>query len=153
MAQKLAMASSTAPSSRSNSEASNQPHPPTPTHPFYSLPAELILDIIDLLPPESFINFAFANYPLLHKHGLAPALSRPRINYITNQTQLPTLFPLLRMPAEITLHIMHHLSPSDMMRFVVANYQDLARQGIAPDLGAETVRGLERAVKTKLEPG
>jgi hypothetical protein len=121
-------------------------------HPFYALPVELVLDIIDLLPPEGFINFAFANYPLLLRHGLAPALSRPRISYITNQTQLPAMFPLLRMPAEITLHIMHQLSPSDMMRFVVANYQDLARQGIAPPLGVETVRGLESAVRTRLEP-
>jgi hypothetical protein len=121
-------------------------------HPFFSLPAELILDIVDLLPPEAFINFAFAHYPLLYSHGLAPALSRPRIKYITNRTQLPGLFPLLRVPAEITLHIMHHLNPSDMMRFVVANYQDLARQGIAPPLEAETIRGLEKAVKGKLEP-
>ena len=125
----------------------------TPQHPFYTLPAELILDIVDFLPPESFINFAFANYPLLHTHGLAPALSRPRVSYITTQTQLPALFPLLRMPAEITLHIMHHLKPLDIMRFVVANYQDLARQGIAPPLTAETVKQLRRAIKGRLAPG
>lgn len=117
-----------------------------PQHPFYDLPAELILDIIDHLPPEAFINFAFANYPLLHRHGLAPALSRPRVRYITHQTQIPRLFPLLRMPAEIMLCIMGNLNPIDTMRFVVANYQDLERQGIAPELTEETVRQLERAV-------
>ena len=125
----------------------------TPQPPFYTLPAELILDIVDFLPPESFINFAFANYPLLHTHGLAPALSRPRVSYITTQTQIPALFPLLRMPAEITLHIMRHLKPLDIMRFAVANYQDLARQGIAPPLTAETVKQLRRAINGKLAPG
>lgn len=96
-------------------------------HPFYSLPAELVLDIIDYLPPEGFINFVFANYPLLVSYGLAPALSQPRITYITTQTQLPALFPLLQTPAEINLQIMSHLRPLDTMRFVLANYQILAR--------------------------
>ena len=126
---------------------------PNPQHPFYTLPAELILDIVDLLPPESFINFAFANYPLLHRNGLAPALSRPRVRYITTQTRLSSMFPLLRMPAEIMLHIMRHLKPIDIMRFVVANYQDLARQGIAPPLTPETVRQLRNAVSLGYTPG
>ena len=117
-----------------------------PQHPFYSLPAELILDIIDYLPAEAFINFAFANYPLLHRHGLAPALSPPRIRYITTSTTIRRHFPLLRMPAEIMLVIMGNLNPIDTMRFAVANYQDLARQGIAPQLMGETRRQLERAV-------
>lgn len=136
------------------STTSNQPAA-TPTqdpHPFYTLPSELILDIVDFLPPESFINFAFANYPLLHSYGLAPALSRPRVIYITTQTQIPALFPLLRMPAEIMLHIMRHLKPIDIMRFVVANYQDLARQGIAPPLTAATVMQLKNAVRARLAP-
>lgn len=127
--------------------------PTTPQHPFYTLPAELILNITDFLPPESFINFAFANYPLLHTHGLAPALSQPRVSYITNQTQLSTLFPLIRMPAEIMLHIMRNLKPIDIMRFVVANYQDLARQGIAPPLTVDMVRQLKNAVKVRLTAG
>nr|POF17690.1 hypothetical protein CFP56_13102 [Quercus suber] len=117
-----------------------------PLHPFYSLPSELILDIVDLLPPEAFINFAFANYPLLHAYGLAPALSRPRVVYITTQTTIPALFPLLRMPAEIMLNIMRNLKPIDTMRFVVANYQDLSRQGIAPPLTEVMVRQLRSAV-------
>ena len=117
-----------------------------PQHPFYLLPAELILDIIDLLPPEAFINFAFANYPFLQASGLAPALSRVRIEYIQARTRIPALFPLLRIPAEITLEIMHHLKPMDMMRFVLANYQDLARQGITPPLTQDTLWQLRSAV-------
>ena len=57
------------------------------------------------------------------------------------------------MPAEITLHIMSKLKPIDIMTFVVANYQDLARQGIAPPLTAETVTQLRNAVRAKLAPG
>ncbi|KAK0269160.1 hypothetical protein LTR35_015069 [Friedmanniomyces endolithicus] len=127
--------------------------PITLQHPFYNLPSELILDIVDLLPPESFINFAFANYPLLHAYGLAPALSRPRVVYITTQTRIPALFPLLRLPPEIMLHVMRHLKPIDIMRFAVANYQDLARQGIAPPLSARTVGQLRHAVGVGTEAG
>ncbi|CAK4034716.1 unnamed protein product [Lecanosticta acicola] len=127
--------------------------PSVQLHPFYTLPVELILDIVDYLPAEAFINFAFANYPILHHHGLAPALSRPRIIYITTQTQIPALFPLLRMPPEIMLHIMRNLRPIDIMRFVVANYQDLARQGIAPPMTEETVNQLKNAVRARLGPG
>lgn len=134
--------------SATSSTSSNEP-----SHPFYSLPPELIFDIVDLLPAESFINFAFANYPLLHHNGLAPSLSRPRISYITNQTQISSLFPLIRLPAEIMLSVMHYLKPIDIMRFVVANYQDLARQGIAPPLTHETVLQLRNAVRAELGPG
>ena len=119
-------------------------------HPFYTLPSELILDIIDYLPPESFINFAFANYPLLHAYGLAPALSRPRVRYITTQTRLPTWFPLFNVPAEIMLHIMRNLKPIDIMRFVVANYEKLSEQGIAPPLTSETVTQLKNAIRAGL---
>lgn len=130
-----------------------QAGPARPRHPFYTLPSELILDIVDLLGPESFINFAFANYPLLHSYGVAPALSRTRVIYITTQTQIPALFPLLRMPAEIMLHIMRNLKPLDIMRFVVANYQDLARQGIAPPMTPGTERQLRNAVRARIGRG
>ena len=138
-----------------NTEANNQhlaQPQATPQHPFYSLPSELILDIVDLLPPEAFINFAFANYPLLHSYGLAPALSRPRVVYLTTQTQIPALFPLLRIPPEIMLHVMRNLKPIDVMRFAVANYQDLTRQGIAPPLSDRTIQQLRNAVRARLAP-
>lgn len=124
-----------------------------PHHPFYALPAELILTIIDHLPPESFIAFAIANYPLVHRYGLAPALSPPRVRYITSRTQIPRLFPLLRVPPEIMLEIVEYLNPMDTMRFVVANYQDLARQGIAPRLTGEMEEWLRRGVGGGFELG
>jgi hypothetical protein len=130
-----------------------QLQPIRPRHPFYRLPAELILDIMDLLSPEAFINFAFANYPFLHANGLAPALSGVRIDYVANSTRIPALFPLFRLPAEITLQIMRNMKPIDIMRFVLANYQDLARQGITPPLTEETLSQLRRAVRARLNPG
>nr|POF11423.1 hypothetical protein CFP56_44261 [Quercus suber] len=134
------------PSVQANAATAPTASATAPLHPFYRLPSELILDIVDLLPPEAFINFAFANYPLLHAYGHAPALSPPRVVYITEQTTIPALFPLLRMPAEIMLHIMRNLKPMDTMRFVVANYQDLSRQGIAPPLTEVMVKQLRSAV-------
>ena len=62
------------------------------------------------------------------------------------------MFPLIRMPAEIMLHIMRNLKPLDIMRFVVANYQDLERQGIAPPLTVETVAQLRNAIRARLAP-
>lgn len=124
-----------------------------PRYPFYGLPPELILEIVDLLPAESFINFAFANYPLLHWYGVLPALSRTRVIYITTQTRIPALFPLLRIPAEITLHIMRNLRPIDIIRFVVANYQDMERQGIAPPMTPEIERELRNAVRLRIGRG
>lgn len=138
----------------STSPASHiQVQPIWPNHPFYTLPDELILDIIDLLTPDAFINFAFANYPFLHARGLAPALSRSRIDYISNRTNIPALFPLFRMPPEITLEIMQNLNPLDMMRFVVANYQHLARQGITPALTEDTLSQLRNALGPGLDSG
>lgn len=124
-----------------------------PDHPFYNLPPELILSIVDFLPAEAFINFAFANYPLLHHNGLAPSLSKPRVSYLTNQTQIASLFPLIRLPPEIMLSVIKRLKPIDVMRFVLANYQDLARQGIAPPLSEETKMQLRGAVRVELGPG
>jgi hypothetical protein len=143
-------ASSQPDESTQHSAHNQQLQPIRPQHPFYRLPPELILDIMDLLSPEAFINFAFANYPFLHANGLAPALSAVRIDYIANSTRIPALFPLFRLPAEITLEIMRNMKPIDIMRFVMANYQDLARQGITPPLTEETLSQLRRAVRSRL---
>lgn len=121
-----------------------------PPHPFYNLPAELVLDIIDLLPPDSFINFVFANYPLLRSYGLAPALSSARLSYLTRQTRIPTHFQLLPFPPEINLQVLSYLRPFDLMNFVMANYQHMALQGIAPPLTAVTIQQLRRAVDSRL---
>ena len=91
-------------------------------------------------------NFAFANYPLLQAYSLAPALSGRRIHYLTTRPLLPSWFQLLRVPTEITLQIMGHLGPSDIMAFVLANYQNLESQGIAPSMSDETIANLWQAI-------
>ncbi|KXT06710.1 hypothetical protein AC578_8526 [Pseudocercospora eumusae] len=135
-----------APSAGSATATANAVIPQRPQHPFYRLPSELISDIVDLLPPEAFINFAFANYPLVRAFGLAPVLSRRRVDYVTTRTQIPALFPLLNVPPELMLQILQQLKPIDVMRFVIANYRELARQGIAPVLTRETELELKKAL-------
>lgn len=117
-----------------------------PAHPFYNLPAELMLHIVDLLPPESFINFAFANYSLFLANGLAPALSSKRIAIMMRRTDINRHFSLLPFPAELNLQIMSLLKPIDIMRFVIANYQEVERQGIAPKLTVEIISRLQSAI-------
>jgi len=120
--------------------------PIVPVRSLLSLPAELVMDVVDLLPPEAFINFTFANYPLLASRGLAPALSAERVFYLSSQTQIIRHFRLLPIPCELILQVMSLLKPIDIMRFVMANYQDLTIQGIAPPLTPDTLRQLRTAV-------
>ncbi|KAK4954032.1 hypothetical protein LTR28_006385 [Elasticomyces elasticus] len=109
-------------------------------HPFFSLPIELVLMIVDMLPPLDFIKFAFANYPLLRHFGLAPALSPTTVRYLATRTE-KLLSPNLPLPAELMLEVLRNLrKPIDVMRFVVANYQDLVRHNIAPRLTPEMLR-------------
>jgi hypothetical protein len=104
-----------------------------------------MLVIVDLLPPETLINLALAYYPLLYACGSTPALTPSRVLYITNRTQLSQLIPLSKIPPEIVLVIMSHLKPIDIMRFTMANYQDLERNRIAPRLTHETIQQLRSA--------
>ena len=138
-------------SANSTSQSTNQTL--AARHPFFNLPPELILDIVELLQPEAFINFVFANYPLLHAYGLAPALSRSRIVYLTSPTQIPALLPLRALPPEIMLQVLRRLKPIDTMRFAVANYQRLAEQGIAPPLSSQTMQQLRNAANISYTPG
>ncbi|KAK3670943.1 hypothetical protein LTR78_009221 [Recurvomyces mirabilis] len=140
-------------SNDANPSAGNSDQAVSARHPFFNLPPELILDIVELLQPEAFINFDFANYPLLHAYGLAPALSRSRIVYLTNQTQIPALLPLRALPPEIMLQVLRRLKPIDTMRFAVANYQRLAEQGIAPPLSLQTMHQLRNAANISYTPG
>ncbi|KAK4580210.1 hypothetical protein LTR86_000413 [Recurvomyces mirabilis] len=140
-------------SNNADSATENSSQAVSARHPFFNLPPELILDIVELLQPEAFINFVFANYPLLHAYGLAPALSRSRIVYLTNQTQIPALLPLRALPPEIMLQVLRRLKPIDTMRFAVANYQRLAEQGIAPPLSLQTMHQLRNAANISYTPG
>lgn len=111
----------------------------------YTLPLELFLLVVDNLDPETFINFAFASYPLLRQRGLVPAMSIRRLAHLLNQTSVPGMFRLLPLPTETILQIMKELKPKDLMRFVLANYQDLVARGLAPVLNEGTVNRLRLA--------
>ena len=119
---------------------------PAPIHPFYTLPSEIIRDIVDLLEPEALISFAFADYHLMVSKGLAPVLSTDRIIRLAETTQTRVYVQVLPFPAELILHVLSLLCPIDMMRFAIANYQDLVRQGIAPVLTADMLLQLQLAV-------
>ncbi|TKA69709.1 hypothetical protein B0A49_04555 [Cryomyces minteri] len=142
--------------------------PPRPQHPFYSLPTELILEIVDHLPHEDSIAFAFANYPLFLHFGLAPPLTRNATAHLINRslvhprnprtpfigTSLARHSPVLPLPAELLLQVLRFLErPIDTMRFVVANYHDLALHGIAPPLDKKTRMVLRTAVFLGTEDG
>ncbi|KAK5157202.1 hypothetical protein LTR04_005485 [Oleoguttula sp. CCFEE 6159] len=140
----------------------SQPQLPSqPQHPLYSLPTELVLEIVDHLPHEDFIAFAFANYPLFLHFGLAPPLTRNATAHLINRslvhprnprtpligTSLARHSPVLPLPAELLLQVLRFLErPIDIMRFVVANYHDLALHGIAPPLDKKTRMVLRTAV-------
>lgn len=98
--------------------------------------------IIDRLTPEEFINFAFANYPLLLHYGLAPAMSARQLAHLIDRSSLPSIFRLIPLPTELLLQTMRKLSPIDLMRFVMANYSDLVSRGLAPQLTDETIKAL-----------
>lgn len=116
------------------------------SHAFYTLPPELLLSIVDFLPPDAFVNFVFAIYPLLRSYGLAPALSSTRLGHLVRQTRIPIHFQLLPFPPEITLQVLTHVRPFDLVNFVMANYQHMTLLGIAPRLTPVTIHQLRRAV-------
>lgn len=121
------------------------------SHPFYTLPTELIFEIIGLLPPDAFINFAFANYPLLLTYGLAPSLTPDRFSYLVRQTRITNHFQLLPFPSEVIMQILSRLRPIDLLNFVMANYQTMAARGIAPALTPETIQQLRRSITPRRE--
>jgi len=114
----------------------------------FELPSELIVHIVEMLPPDAFIDFAFASYALLHFYfqNLVPGLSVNDIVYLTAEGRnSESMFP--RMPPEIILQIMGHLDAFDIMSFVIADYHDLMRQGIAPTMTTSIMQGLRRVVR------
>lgn len=121
-----------------------------PPRSFRGLPIELVLEILSYLAPDAFISFAFANYHLLVRHSLAPLLSQCTMTRLIRQAAVisknrsagPT-----PIPSEVYLYFLRNLDPVDALNYVMANYSQLARQGIAPPLSQDTLRHLSRAVR------
>ncbi|OCK78115.1 hypothetical protein K432DRAFT_406744 [Lepidopterella palustris CBS 459.81] len=116
---------------------------PNPSPDLTTLPAELLLYIIDDLRPDDFVTFALAAYPLLRRHGLVPPLSNTMFQQLVNMAPGPTLFPNWPLPIELTDQILRYLSPQDMIWFIFT-HRKLFASYIA-NLSSETVQVLRRA--------
>lgn len=105
------------------------PPPPPPPHPpqlgqsFDSLPAELLLSIIQYLHKEDYVGFALAIYPILQQHGLVPPLTADVYFRITQprSTLVGTPSVFRRVPNELIDLIMRHLEPADVIAFLFSH--------------------------------
>ncbi|KAI9816345.1 MAG: hypothetical protein M1832_005102 [Thelocarpon impressellum] len=112
----------------------------------YTLPSEMVHEIISYLGPTDFISLVFSNYDLLCQHGLAPRLpidrlaslladaSRSPPSHGESKNGLPGNTPLQQLPTELLLSIMAAMRPLAMANFVFAHYHHLRLLGIAPPL-------------------
>ncbi|KAK6001527.1 hypothetical protein QM012_002858 [Aureobasidium pullulans] len=123
---------------------------------FRGLPIELVLEVLSYLAPDAFISFGFANYHLLIRHSLAPLLSQrtmTRLRYQSAVVSRNRSTGPMPVPSEVYLQILRNLEPVDALNYAMANYLELARQGIAPPLSQDTLRRLNRAVRRGLGSG
>lgn len=104
--------------------------------PIYSLPPELILNILNMLSAVEFASFTFAAYHLMRRHGIAPAFTTQRIIALLSpppSDQATASCSLLRsLPTELVLDLMQQLDITDTINFLFANYQLLHDRRIAP---------------------
>jgi len=95
----------------------------------YGLPAEMLINILDQLDMVDLPAFVAAAYPLLRHHGLAPPLAprgftwmeRPRYSAFALATS-SILVGIRYLPLEILVHVTRHLSVTDKIRFIIANW-------------------------------
>jgi len=86
-----------------------------------TLPLELLLQIIEYLPPIASIDFALAHYSLLLSHRLVPALSLQTLRRLKLRRRTITAVPIIPgLPEEISVTTMRHMSLADRIRFAVA---------------------------------
>ena len=104
---------------------------------FSDLPPELLLLIIDHLPPDAIIRLALAAYPLLRHHNIIPRIPFPAARRLfLGQTDPNPCFTSWRLPTELTLAILRNLDHEELIWFVVEHYQLMVQAGIAPELKA-----------------
>ena len=72
-------------------------------------------------------------------------MSIQELSRLIRKSQCPSHFQLIPLPVELLLTMMRYLGPLDLMRFVLANYEDLVTHLIAPQLTEETVQVLQSA--------
>lgn len=114
------------------------PPPPAPGKNFHSLPAELLLGVIQYLQSDDYVAFALALYPVLRHHGLVPPLTVDIYHRITRERpsppgSIPSYWPL---PTELTEEILHYLEPADQIALLFSHRHLFSRY--LPDLSEET---------------
>ncbi|KAF2443840.1 hypothetical protein P171DRAFT_45397 [Karstenula rhodostoma CBS 690.94] len=127
--------------------------PPPPTPPFGGLPTELLLNIIELLSRDDYINFAMAIYPILRSYGLVPVLTSEIYQSLTQQApnmnsqrrdQRENSQGSLRLPIELNDEIMDYLKPEDRVAWIFS-HRELFRSYFE-GLSEETRKSLSESV-------
>lgn len=128
--------------------------PYSPKSPLFDLPSELLLLVLDNLPPEPFISFMFASYDFMSYKwpDICPLMTPASLKaFLTTPSPLAAARnPFMKMPTEMILAVIKNLARRDWMRFAMANYHVLEEKGIAPPMTAGTRKQLERAAVREL---
>jgi len=104
--------------------------------PIYSLPPELIVNILSMLSAVEFCSFTFAAFHLMRRHGIAPAFTTGRIVALLSPSPSEQIMAsggrLRNLPTELVLDLMQQLDLTNTINFLFANYQLLRDRHIAP---------------------
>ena len=103
----------------------------------YGLPAELIMEILDLLRPQDLLNFALVHYSLLWSHRIVPAISIGMVNELLAEQQTPNMFNSCPLPNELVEQLLGYLDKQDIIRLMLAYYPTFRSQRYAPDLSSQ----------------
>jgi hypothetical protein len=139
------------------------PPPPPPNGHFNSLPAELLLEIIQYLQINDYVQFALAIYATLQRHGLVPPLTLEIYTRVTNQSLVvsraygpehislspgergqPSGKTPVPLPTELNNQIMDHLEPADRIAWL---FSSTRMAGYFPDISEGTRRQLMVALR------
>ena len=104
---------------------------------FLRLPAEILLQILEQLRPQDFVNFALVHYTLLWNHRIVPDVPFPMLHDMVCEQQSPSIFSCRPLPNEIVDQIMGYLDKQDVICFMIAYYSVLKLQFYAPQLNAQ----------------
>lgn len=100
--------------------------------PIYSLPPELVLNVIDFVEIGDMSFLISATYHLLMHHGIVPQLSKNEPSWVRGLLSWPMhlinkvefFFPARPrcLPPELSLCILQYLGPQDKVNFILAIY-------------------------------
>ena len=105
----------------------------------FTLPRELIDNILQLLDSVSFINLVFADYYSAWYRGIVPPITPLMLRELRRPSPNLGDFHARNIPNEIMFMILRNLSQRDAINFVLGNYHDLRQRRIAPSLTGVTL--------------